>query len=115
MTAPQPVERRLAARLLALGKRIHHYAGWLVPVLTVAGTLMLTAVGAAWWWFIPGAVAVCAVVFLGVMRHQTHAASQLERVKVRATSVGLWALGFGLWASATTRTERPSMSLPVAT
>lgn len=70
--------------LLSLGKRLDQYAGWLVPVLTAAGTLMLTAVGAAWWWFIPGAAAVGAVVFLEIVRRQTRGAFERD-VEAAAT------------------------------
>jgi len=69
VTDPPPAESQIAQRLLAVGKWVDVHAGWLVPVLTAVATLMLTAVGACGWWFIPGGIALLAVVFLEVVRY----------------------------------------------
>ena len=68
MTDHQRTERRIAQWVLSFGKRVDQRAGWLIPLLTAAGTLMLTAVGNWVWWFIPGGLAVLAVVFLEIVR-----------------------------------------------
>jgi len=67
---PQPIEGRLAQRLISFGKRVDRHAGWLIPVLTAAATLSLTAVGTSGWWFLVGAVVLVVVVFLEVVRHR---------------------------------------------
>jgi hypothetical protein len=69
VTDPQPVESRIALRLLAVGKWVDAHAGWLVPILTAAATLMLTAVGASGWWFIPGGFALLAVASIEIVRY----------------------------------------------
>ena len=70
MTDHQPTERRIAQRVLSFGRYVDQQAGWLIPVLTAVATLLLTAVGASVWWFIPGGLAVLAVVLLEIVRHR---------------------------------------------
>ena len=70
VTDQQPTESRIAKGLLSFGKRVDRHAGWLIPVLTAAATLMLTAVGASGWWFLLGGVVLLAVVFLEIVRYR---------------------------------------------
>ena len=70
MTIHEPAERRIAHRLFSFGRKVDQQGGWLIPVTTAVATLMLTAVGASAWWFIPGGLAVAAVVVLEIVRHR---------------------------------------------
>jgi len=60
----------MAQRLLAVGKWVDTHAWWLVPLLTVVATLMLTLVGESLWWLAPGGALLLAGAFFEIVRHQ---------------------------------------------